>query len=305
MKHLIKKYINKQDKLLISSITNQDLDELISEVKDWSIFNNYAKHVVTKFDEKGMHLLRCVLAEKIVDDVRETKFKALEVKEYEEFKETGIIIKHGINISKDSDWIAKTISMIEGHSSIGSFNKSNLVRTYGYDRQHSPHIDTFQPSCKLWIYQNDMPLENGPFTYVKGSNRNTKEKLSLLYKLSKERSRKILNISEDFEGSIIFNFDSDTSALKAKGPFNLTPDDLTASFRIKVDNSFQCFDPKKINNTLLSLGLNKETPITGGLGTLCLADTSGIHRRYKGEDGSIRKSIRWSSTRRNLNPFNL
>ena len=67
MKHLIEKHINKQDKLLISSVTNQDLDELISEIKDWSIFNNHAKHIVTKFDEKGMHLLRCVLAEKIVE----------------------------------------------------------------------------------------------------------------------------------------------------------------------------------------------------------------------------------------------
>tara|TARA_Y100000361_G_scaffold42380_1_gene36426 strand:- start:1825 stop:2703 length:879 start_codon:yes stop_codon:yes gene_type:complete len=292
MKNLIEKYINKQDKLLISSITNQDLDELIDEVKDWSIFNNPAKHIVTRFDEKGMHLLRCLLAEKIIDDIRETKFKALELKEYTEFKETGMIIKHGIDLVKDSEWIAKTISICEGFSSNGHIGASpNVVNTSGYDNQHSPHVDTFQSASKLWIYLNNMPLRNGPFTYVKGSNRNTKEKLSFLYKTSTERSRKILSVSEDFEGSEIGNLKETM--------------ELTASFRVSVNGSFNCFDPKQINDTLISLGFNEETPVTGESGTFCLADTSGIHRRFKGEDNSVRKSVRWSSLRRNLNPFSL
>ena len=301
MKKLIKKYISKQDKALISSVTNYDINNLIHEVKDWTPFNNNAKHIITRFDKKGMHLLRSLLAEKIIDDLRESKFNALQCSEYTEFKETGLIIRHDIDINKDKEWIYKIISTFEGSNyglSLKNFNVNNIIATSGYDIQHSPHIDTFQPSCKLWIYKNDMSLENGPFCYVKGSHRNSKEKLSLLYSLSTERSRKLLNISNDYEGSTIGRLSSQTSNLLPLG-------EVTASLRLKVNNSFKSFDPKDINKTLRSFNLNEETPITGETGTLCIADISGMHRRFKGLDGSVRRSVRWSSLRRNLNPFSL
>ena len=252
-----------------------------------------------------MHLLRSLLAEKIIDNIRESKFGALRHKEYTEFKETGAIIRHNIDLKKDIEWIGGIISMFEGSNAIGGFNGANKVTTSGYDQQHSPHIDTFQPSCKLWIYKNDMPLENGPFCYVKGSHRNSKEKLSLLYSLSTERSRRLLNISNSYEGSTFLNFDDNIEVLSSQTTNPPPIEEITASFRLKVNDSFKSFDPKEINETLRSFNLNEETPITGEAGTLCLADTSGIHRRFKGLDGSVRHSVRWSSLRRNLNPFSL
>ena len=291
MKDLIEKFIDKQDKKLISEITNYDFDELVGEIKDWSPFNTNAKHVATDLDKKGMHLLRCLLSEKIINNIRETKFNALENKEYAELKETGALIRHNIDLNKDREWLRKIIFMFEGSDASIGFHEKTVV-TSGYDIQHTAHVDTFQPSCKLWIYRNNMPLENGPFCYVKGSHKNSKEKLSLLYELSTERSQKVLYPSS--------YSDARTGINKA-----MTPEESGCSLRIKVNNSFTNFNPKDINKTLRSLNLNEETPITGETGTLCLADTSGIHRRFKGLDGSIRRSVRWCSTRRNTSPFKL
>lgn len=49
------------------------------------------------------------------------------------------------------------------------------------DPQKNLHSDTFQPTMKAWLFLDDVPLENGPFTYVPGSHRLTRGRLKWEY----------------------------------------------------------------------------------------------------------------------------
>ncbi|HEX7741146.1 MAG TPA: phytanoyl-CoA dioxygenase family protein, partial [Sphingobium sp.] len=45
------------------------------------------------------------------------------------------------------------------------------------DPQLKLHADTFYPAMKAWYFLEDVPLESGPFSYVRGSHRLTPERL--------------------------------------------------------------------------------------------------------------------------------
>lgn len=45
------------------------------------------------------------------------------------------------------------------------------------DPQLELHADTFYPAMKAWFFLEDVPLESGPFSYVRGSHRLTPERL--------------------------------------------------------------------------------------------------------------------------------
>ncbi|GHF18614.1 hypothetical protein GCM10017044_11430 [Kordiimonas sediminis] len=52
------------------------------------------------------------------------------------------------------------------------------------DPQKTMHSDSFHPSIKAWLFLEDVPLEKGPFTYVRGSNQLTRKRLAWEYRQS-------------------------------------------------------------------------------------------------------------------------
>jgi hypothetical protein len=52
------------------------------------------------------------------------------------------------------------------------------------DPQKVLHADTFHPTMKAWLFLEDVTPENGPFTYVRGSNRLTWKRLAWEYRRS-------------------------------------------------------------------------------------------------------------------------
>ncbi|NWK98456.1 phytanoyl-CoA dioxygenase [Sphingobium lactosutens] len=46
------------------------------------------------------------------------------------------------------------------------------------DPQTRLHADTFHPAMKAWLFLEDVPLESGPFAYVRGSHRLTPERIA-------------------------------------------------------------------------------------------------------------------------------
>lgn len=46
------------------------------------------------------------------------------------------------------------------------------------DPQLQFHADTFHPAMKAWLFLNDVPIDQGPFAYVRGSHRLTPERLA-------------------------------------------------------------------------------------------------------------------------------
>lgn len=53
-----------------------------------------------------------------------------------------------------------------------------------HDPQKDLHSDTFHPTMKFWFYLDDVDEHNGPFTYVPGSNRLSKQRLRWEYQMS-------------------------------------------------------------------------------------------------------------------------
>ena len=60
----------------------------------------------------------------------------------------------------------------------------NSHRKGNPDPQKNLHSDTFHPTMKAWLFLDDVPLENGPFTYVPGSHRLTWGRLKWEYNQS-------------------------------------------------------------------------------------------------------------------------
>lgn len=54
------------------------------------------------------------------------------------------------------------------------------------DPQKKFHTDTFHPTMKCWLFIDNVTEENGPFTYIPGSNRLSKARLKAEYKKSIE-----------------------------------------------------------------------------------------------------------------------
>lgn len=77
------------------------------------------------------------------------------------------------------------------------------------DPQICFHADTFYPSMKAWLFLEDVPLETGPFAYVRGSHRLTPERLSW------ERQRSLTVRDEDCR-------------LSARGSFRIDENELAA-----------------------------------------------------------------------------
>jgi hypothetical protein len=75
------------------------------------------------------------------------------------------------------------------------------------DPQIQFHADTFYPAMKAWLFLEDVPVENGPFTYVKGSHRLTPERIAW------ERQKSLTVRNGDCR-------------LSAHGSFRVTPEEL-------------------------------------------------------------------------------
>lgn len=54
------------------------------------------------------------------------------------------------------------------------------------DPQKNFHTDTFHPTMKCWFFIDEVSTENGPFTYIPGSNRLSKARLKAEYQKSIE-----------------------------------------------------------------------------------------------------------------------
>lgn len=71
------------------------------------------------------------------------------------------------------------------------------------DPQKDLHTDTFHPTMKFWLFLDDVDEQNGPFTYVPGSNRLTLRRLSHEYQLSRIAAKH--NDTYTARGSFRFN----------------------------------------------------------------------------------------------------
>lgn len=130
------------------------------------------------------------------------------------------------------------------------------------DPQKVWHVDTFHPTCKWWFYTKDiLDKELGPLEYVKGSHRNTIEKLKHEHKTINDVLSNNLKCDETKEGSLRF--------------FN---SNLIKELGFKDEDFKKLFYKKN---------------------TLIITNNRGIHRRGHGKIGATRYSLS-SSLRFNI-----
>ena len=114
----------------------------------------------------GLHLLRCVLAEKITNARRVSRGWDKH-KDYAAFMKEGYIIKDFSEMS-DAD-LRELLQMVSGYNiehipDIVWTQRS--VTSNPHDNNLNLHVDTFAPSWKVWLYGQDIESEHGPLTYV-------------------------------------------------------------------------------------------------------------------------------------------
>jgi len=285
MKDKINKFLTEEDKSTIAEITGYNINTLLAEVKDWSIFNNIKKHVETEYDKFGMHLVRCLLAERILEHKRslltDLKFVS-DYPEYKKFIKDGVYVWENFN-KEDYTRYNNLLRYLTARPNI-NFSIPSEVRVdenEGYDVQCTLHVDTFFSAFKLFGYLHDISEQHGPFAYVKGSHKNTKNKLKFLYETSCTRSNAVLN--ENLTR-------------------NKNLERWNDSLRLITKNDY-CITHSDINQYLKKYGLPPESIITGNKNSIIIADTSGLHRKYPANNGFQRKTSRMSIER--VNPFNI
>ena len=280
MLELINKFITTEDKNLVSEITGTDFEKL-THITDWELYNNKTKHICSEHDEIGMHLLRVLLAERI-HDYKRSLLGALDYPEYEEFLENGIYIWENFN-PNDYDRFQTLMTFITARPSI-NFRppwQSRVDKHVDFDLQYTCHVDTFHPAFKVFGYLNDISKEHGPYAYVKGTHKNTPEKLRWLYDASVNRSNQVMNNGLTRESNI---------------------ERWNDSFRLMTEQDY-CIDSNRINEYLAKYNLPNETLVTGKTNTIIITDTSGLHRKYPATTGFTRHSSRCVVDRQN--PFEL
>jgi len=283
IKQLTDKFITEEDNQLFKSVIGNGIDELLKNEIDESLFFSAQKHIPSDLDEMGLHSFRSLLSEKIINNNR-VNTGILDNEYGDKFIRDGIVIIDNCDINEEVN-LNKYIDLLR----VLEFNPTPSPNIFDervihkeYDEQYFIHTDIFFTSIKTFIYQHDVKIEDGPFSFVKGSHQNSKPKLKFLYEESKRLSNyKLHNVFEGWDEKI-----------QPMGP----------SFRLNVDNTYYSVkDSNKINKRLNELGFKDETPITGSDWTLIVADTSGLHRRFPASPGVERVTYRHQSPR--VNPF--
>ncbi len=129
------------------------------------------------------------------------------------------------------------------------------------DPQSKFHSDTFQPTCKFWIYLQDVEAQDGPFNFVPETHLITKERLTW-----------------ELENSLL---KKDTSLWKERIQKGGKP----GSFRFFENSSTEQEETK-----LKASGLDFKEMI-GKQNTFVAANTVGFHRRGHAKPGTSRVTL--------------
>jgi len=288
IKKLTDQFISEEDSRLFSEVVGNSIEDLLKEEFDTKAFFEPNKHIASDVDEAGLHALRSLLSENII---RSNRIKAgLNDSEFGTlFDKNGILVINDFDLN-NRDQVNTYVNILKileynPNAQPGLFQE--LVTHDDKDPQYNLHVDIFFTSLKTFIYKQDTPIELGPYSYVVGSHRNDKARLSFVHKEACRLSKwKLHQINTGWE------------SIYGIGP----------SFRMPVRredgiDDYSITDTTALNSALNSLGFANETPIVGKNNTMIITDTSGLHRRYPAKPGVKRDTYRHQSPRQN--PFKI
>lgn len=276
----VEAYLTKEDRTLIAKVSGVPFDDLFAEARGLGscilkqVLSN-ARFVPHELNIKGLHLLRCVLAERM-QEYRVARLGYDQHPDYETWKRDGLLVKNWDDMT-DSDLHA-LLQMVAGEKTTSiplppyKWVPRSVTVLPARDPQNNMHVDTFSHIVKVWIFEKGVTMEQGPLNYFKGSNRNTEGKLQWMYR---------------------YGYPPATEAL------------VEPSFRL-----LGCLDAVDAAPKYVAAALSERVsllPLDGSNATLVIADTSGLHARGVGVPGHTRNSLRLAGDTdgglKRLNPF--
>ena len=290
-------YFTESDHKMFEKITNNTIKKLESKIKkcDNNLINSIYSN--TKFidnkplNQDGLHIYRTILSNRIYLNRKQTTNQNVTT-----FTQTGFLVIEDFLTKKEFDnlenlFVTKIkprktnnyITRVDGRQFLKrniSFEKLikdcckinnflfeqprvefwNLIHEEN-DPQGKFHSDTFQPTCKFWLFLEDIDETKGPFNYVPNS-----------HLLSETR------LKWDYENSTM---NKDTDIWKKRIQAGGKP----GSFRVHENSTTE-----EEEQTIKKMGF-QAIPIVGKKNTLVVANTFGFHKRGTATAGTHRETL--------------
>ena len=181
----IKINLTKADIMLIEKISKSKFSILINKIKKskkdvfYKIQSNERWINNKTFNKLGLHLLRCILAERIY----ENKFKNKFLK-----KDMNFFLENGYLIKKYKDFNSRRIRIFLNSISKIKTNKIEWKKVefkhIKNDPQYEMHLDSFCNTIKVWMYDGNLTKKSGLLSFFPKSHKLSIKKLEWLYKIS-------------------------------------------------------------------------------------------------------------------------
>ena len=223
----------------------------------------------------GLHVLRCLLAERVIS-IRRGRRTSVGT-DVRRFWRDGVTVVQDFMPKKEFENFSRSQRMPDStkerfrqlvNDCMGldgfrdNLDVQRLVHEGRKDSQCDMHLDTFCPSLKGWFYLYDVDLNDGPLHVVPGSHQCTIGKLRWLYETS------VISSQPDHP-----LYTSRNAGVPAGGSF-------------RVNRLGDC------ESGLQEMGFGAEMAMVYPRNTLILADTSGFHRRGTASVGTVRQTAR-------------
>ena len=275
---LINAHIKSSDERDIEGITGRPFSELKAILASaGSCFLNQimssARFVPTSANVAGLHLLRCLLAERMYHSrIRARGFDAHP--DYEQWRRDGALVKDFDHVGENG--LYELLRMVSGEVNVPmppyEWTERNVTVMAPRDLQTYMHVDTFAAAIKVWVFDAGVTTEHAPLNYVRGSHRNTRGKMKWLHAYSLPPAKEALQ----------------------EPSFRLLGSPTAAELASEFVRGAQ-------------QNRSEMLPLPGARQTLVIADTSGLHHRGIGVVGRTRTSWRLRGDTdgglKRLNPF--
>jgi len=139
-----------------------------------------------ELNRMGMHVLRSMLAEKVIDSMRRAKGYHRHP-DYARFMRDGVLMKD-FSAMTNQDLI-EILMMVSGYSrdmipDISWELRPVYHQNSSHDLNQDLHVDTYHASIKVWLYAENVTADKGPFTVVRGSHTVSLAKAKFLHRVS-------------------------------------------------------------------------------------------------------------------------
>jgi len=292
----VERFLGAEDRALIERVVGESgtagpgfrLEALVAALAEQSSCElaevlSPSRFVPSPLNRLGLHLLRCLLAERM-HDARAGALGLEGHPDLEAWRRDGVLRRDLDDPALGGDaGVVRLLQMVSGEEVVGipvpplTWTMRNVTVQPEKDHQNSMHVDTFAAITKVWVFPGGpeppaVTLEQGPLMYVRGSHRNTEGKLRWMHAYAQPPATEALT---------------------------------EPSFRLRG-----CDAATRAAEDFARWAEETEMPVLslpGAKRTLVIADTSGLHRRGVGRPGETRHSWRLDGDNdgglRRLDPF--